>query len=434
MLVQRTVKVPIHYATTNNKLHVLDRLTARLTYAVKLWSEVIEQHGIHTRRELQRLEYQHFVRKRTRLSAGFVQQCGNQALWMWKSYREIHSRWGKAVEKTRVRGNEQWLRKLLEREPSKPFHGKDSKRKIPTRFDYRTGDVQRSEQAKLSSLLIRISTLKKHEKLTVFLNPSSHHLELLEWGKIRNFQLVKHGEKYYAHIVVQYEVKDQPIRAVRGVDLGIRRSAATVLLRPGRPLRREDFSVIRDGLKKQRLNQLNKRVAELQQAKKWRALREMRGKRRRVAEYYDRLSAKRIAETSSGCVVAIGYPKWIKYENYRGNDKRKLRRLMTRWAYGRIIRYIAEECAEKGIKVVELNERWSSRICHRCGSRNTERLTQSTICCYNCGLIYNVDFNAAINIGSSFLAEPWSRGVQLNHPKLRMNQPERLGSAEAAGL
>ena len=245
---------------------------------------------------------------------------------------------------------------------------------------------------------------------------------------------MKHGEKYYAHIVVQYEVEDQSIQAVRGVDLGIRRSAATVLLRPDRPLRREDFSVIRDGLKRQRLSQLNKQVAELQRAKKWKALRKMRGKRRRVAEYYDRLTAKRIAEISSGYIVAIGYPKGIKYENYRGNGKRNLRHLMTRWTYGRIIRYVREECAEKGIKAVESNERWSSMACHRCGSRNTERLRQSTIHCYNCGLTYNADFNAAINIGSIFLAEPRSRGVQLNHPEQRMNQPERLVSAEATGL
>ena len=434
MLVQKTVKVPIHYATTKNKLYVLDRLTARLTYAVKLWSEVIERYEIKTRRELQRLEYQHFVRERTRLSAGFVQQCGNQVLWMWESYRELHSKWQKAVEKVCARGNEQWLRKLLEREPSKPFQGKNSNRKIPTRFDYRTGEVQRSKRAKLSSLLIRISTLKKHEKLTVFLNPSSYHLDLLERGEIRDFQLVKHDKKYYAHIVVQYEVEEQPIQAVREVDLGIRRSVTTVLLHPNKPLRGGDFSVIQDGLKRQRLNQLNERVKELQQAKKWETLKWMREKRRRVAEYYDRLTAKRIAEISSGCMVAIGYPKGIKYRNYRGNGKRKLRRLMARWAYGRVVRYIAEECAEKGIKIVESDERWSSMTCHRCGSRSTERLTQSVIHCYNCGLTYNADFNAAINIGSSILAGPRSRGVQLNHPELWMNQPKRLGSAEAAGL
>jgi transposase len=435
MLVQKTVKVPIHYATTKNKLHVLDKLTARLTYAVKLWSNVIEQYGIRTRRELQRLDYQHFVRDQTGLSAGFVQQCGNQALWMWKGYQKLHRQWRRVVEKTKRRGDEQRLRKLLKREPSKPFHGKNAAgKKIPTRFDYRTGEVQRNEQAKLSPLLIEVSTLKKHEKLTIFLNPAEYHLKLLERGKIRDFQLVKHGKKYYAHIVMRYEVEDQSIHAVRGVDLGIRRSAATVLLRPDRPLHRENFSIIRDGLKRQRLNQLNERVTKIQQAKKWNALKRMQKKRRRVAEYHDRLTAKQIAEISKGCVVTIGYPKGIRYENYRGNGKRRLRRLIARWAYGRIISYIIEECAERSIKILELNEWQSSMTCHRCGSRNTERLTQSIIHCYNCGLTYNADFNSAINIGSSILAEPRSRGVQLDHPELRMIQPERLVSAEAASF
>ncbi len=434
MLVQKTVKVPIHYATTKCKLHVLDRLTARLTYAVKLWSGIIERHGIRTRRELQRLDYQRFVKEKTGLSAGFVQQCGNQALWMWKGYRKLHQQWERAVERARERRDEQRLRKLLGREPSKPFHGKDSKKKIPTRFDYRTGEVQRSEHAKLSSWLVRISTLKKSEKLVVFLNPSSYHLGLLERGKIRDFQLVKYGKKYYAHVVMRYEVQDQPIQAVRGVDLGIRRSAATVLLHPDRPLRREDFSVIEDGLKRRRLNQLNERVAELQQTKKWNALKRMQGKRRRVAEYYDRLTAKAIAEISGGCLVAIGYPKGIKANNYRGNGKRALRQKLTKWSYGRMTRYIKEECTERGIKAVGPNEQWSSITCHRCGSRDTERPIQSTFACLNCGLIYNADFNSAINIGSSILAGPRSRGVQLNHPELRVNWPERLGSAEAAGL
>jgi len=434
MLVQKTVRVPIHYATMKGKLHALDKLTARLTYAVHLWSEVIEKHDIRTRRELQNLRHQHLVQEITGLSAGFVQQCGNEALWMWESHYELHEGWGKAVEKARARGDEQRLHKLLKREPSKPFHGRKTSRKIPTRFDYRTGEVQWSERAKLSPLLIRISTLEKYEKLTIFLNPSSYHLELLERGEIRDFQLVKHGRKYYAHIAVQYEVEDQPIQAIRGVDLGIRRGAATVLLSPGRPLRREDFSVIEDGLKRQRLNRLNERVSELQRAGKWEALKRTRGKLRRVAEYHDRLMAKRITMISEGCLVVVGYPKGIKADNYRGNGKRALRRKLARWSYGRIIQYITEECAERGVKVLETNERWSSITCHRCGSRNTERPNQSTIHCGSCGLTYNADFNAAINIGSDFLAGPGADGVQLNHPELRMTWLEKPGSAEAAGL
>ena len=35
----KTLKIPIHYLTTKRKLSTLDRLTARLTYAVRLFCE-----------------------------------------------------------------------------------------------------------------------------------------------------------------------------------------------------------------------------------------------------------------------------------------------------------------------------------------------------------------------------------------------------------
>lgn len=112
---------------------------------------------------------------------------------------------------------------------------------------------------------------------------------------------------------------------------------------------------------------------------------------------------------SQQCLIVVGYPKSIKYENYRGNGKPTLRRHLTHWSYRRIIRYIQEECTERGIRVEVVNESWSSLTCHRCGSTNTERPSQSLFHCWNCELWYNADFNAAINIGSSFLATPMNR-------------------------
>ena len=108
---------------------------------------------------------------------------------------------------------------------------------------------------------------------------------------------------------------------------------------------------------------------------------------------------------SLNCLVAVGYPKSMKHKNFRGNGKPKLRRALTRWSYGRAIRYIQEECAEQGLRVEVPDERWSSRTCHRCGSRHTERLTQSLFHCWNCELVYN----AAINIGSRFLPRATTR-------------------------
>lgn len=377
MQVVKTVKIPVHYATTKRKLDILSRLTARLTY-VHLWSQIIEANGTRTRMGLRKRELERKVRRQTGLSAGFVQCCADAALWMWRSYWKLHREWGSRVRQVQRKGDERWLRKLLKREPQPPFSN-GLKHKIPIWFDYRIGNLEHSEAVQISPYIIRISTLKRGERLTILLNPAKYHLDLLECGEIKSFQLVKREGKFYAHVKIEHEVQDQPVRAVRGVDLGIRRDAATVLLRPSKPLRRGNFSVIRDGEKTHRLNELNRRLARLQQLKKWNALKRMRNKRRHVAEYYDRLIAKRIAEISSGSVVAIGYPKGIKYENYQGNGKRRLRRLMTRWAYSRIIRYTIEECAERGIEAVVPDERWTSIICHRCGSRNTERLTQSVV-------------------------------------------------------
>ena len=413
MQVVKTVKIPVHYATTKRKLDILNRLTARLTYGVHLWLQIIEANGIRARTGLRKREFEQEVRRRTGLSTGFVQCCADTALWMWRSYRELHREWGRRVGQAQQKGDGPWLRKLMKREPQPPFSN-GLRHKIPIWFDHRIGSLERSEAVQISPRIIRISTLKRGERLTALLNPAKYHLDLLERGEIKSFQLVKREGKFYAHVKIEHEVQDRPVRAVRGVDLGVRRSTATVLLRPNKPLRRGDFSAIRDGKKAHRLNELSRRVAELQRLKKWEALKRMRSKRRRVAEYYDRLTAKRIAEISGGCIVAIGYPKGIKYENYRGNGKRRLRRLMARWAYGRIIRYTIEECAEHGIRAVSPDERWTSMTCHRCGSRNTERLTQSVVYCCDCGLTYNADFNGAINIGSSILAEPRSRRAEVD--------------------
>jgi transposase len=231
----------------------------------------------------------------------------------------------------------------------------------------------------------------------------------LERGTLKSFQLVKRHGKYFVHVKVESAVPDQPVYAVHGIDLGVKRSVASVMLRPNQPLRSTDFTILRDGLKRHRLNRLEKRVAELRRAKKWEPLKRIRHKRLHVSEYYDRLAAKQIAATSQNSLVVVGYPKGIKYENFKGNDKPGLRKILARWTYGREIRYIQEECAKLGIPSEAPDERWSSRTCHRCGSRHTERITQSVFHCWNCELIYNADYNSSINIGSPFLPTATTR-------------------------
>lgn len=80
MRIVKTVKIPIYYATTKRKLDILNRLTARLTYGVHLWSQIIKTNGIRTRSGLRKQKFEQEVRKQTGLSAGFVQCCADTAL------------------------------------------------------------------------------------------------------------------------------------------------------------------------------------------------------------------------------------------------------------------------------------------------------------------------------------------------------------------
>jgi len=407
MLVVKTVKIPVHYGITTHKLSILNSLTARTTYGAWTWSELFREHKLKGSYADRRLFHAR-VKEQAKLSGAITQCCFDTATWMWRSYREAHKAWRREVAVARRDGDRKWLRKLLRRQPSEPFMN-GMQGKVPIWVDSRIGSIEKSKHLKLCPYVARVSTLRRGVKLTIPLNPAKYHLDILARGAVKSFQLVKRYEKYYVHVKVEYEVPTQPVYAARGIDLGVKRSIASVMLRPNQPLRSSDFTIETDGLKKNRLNRLEKRIAELQQARKWEPLKRIRHKRLHVSEYYDRLAAKQVAATSQNALVVVGHPKGIKYENFKGNGKARLRRTLAHWTYGREIHYIQEECAKVGVPTETPDERWSSRTCHRCGSRHTERITQSIFHCWNCELIYNADYNAAINIGSPFLPTATTR-------------------------
>jgi len=177
-----------------------------------------------------------------------AQCCFDTAAWMWWSYREAHKAWRREVAIARREGADRWLRKLLRREPQEPF-SRGTNGKIPIWFDNRFGMVEQSKHIKLCPYVVRVSTLRRGVKLTIPLNPAKYHLDMLESGTMKSFQLVKRHGKYFVHVKGEYAVPDQPVHAVRGIDLGVKRSTTSVMLRPNQPLRSRGFAIMRDGLK-----------------------------------------------------------------------------------------------------------------------------------------------------------------------------------------
>src|SRR3990172_7002330 len=208
MHIQKSIKIPIHYNTTRTKKDILDRLTARITYCIRLISELIIQETKIDRPTIRKLVKDNEIASKTGLSAGFIDQCIDKVIWSWRSYKRLHKEWEKKVEragkrvesatdeKEKVKG-EKSLQKLLKREPSRPtFQNKTS-----CRIDYRTGKIGRGK-GKLSPLWIHISTLEKRKTIDIPLNPSLYHVNQLKNAEINDFEIIKRNEKYYVHISI----------------------------------------------------------------------------------------------------------------------------------------------------------------------------------------------------------------------------------------
>ena len=78
--------------------------------------------------------------------------------------------------------------------------------------------------------------------------------------------------------------------------------------------------------------------------------------------------------------------------------KSGLNRSMLNIGLGQIYTLTQYKANEQGKALIRVNPAYTSKACHACGSRNTERPTQAAFSCKDCGLQINADENAAFNI------------------------------------
>jgi len=404
MIVQKSLKIPIHYDITKTKQSILDKLTARITHGIRLISELITEDTKIDRKTIRKLVKDSDIVSKTGLSAGFIDQCIDKVIWNWKSYRKQHRHWEKQVlssekriasardDKEKVK-REKSFEKLLKREPSIP----DFRNKTPCRIDYRTGKIERSE-SKLTPLWMHVSTLKKNQTIDVPLNPSQYHLNQLINAEINDFEIVKHDTKYYIHITITKVIENKPIYSIGGIDQGLNKSIAVVLLTEPFPHEEQLLDSAKRGL----LEKYDDIVASLQEAEKWDKLRELRNKRENVSVYHDWCLSNQVATFTKGSMIAIGNSRF-RQTQVRGNGKPTLRKRIGKWSYGRQRKFITLKRAERGYPTELRDEYGTSRKCHECDSMLTTRKWgngHSYILCHSCGIKIDADINAGYNIAT----------------------------------
>jgi putative transposase len=451
--VKKTIRIPVHYDVTKNKMDILNNLTARITYGIRLISEVVydlvkDVEG--TDAELQFLKlnvieeivYNTDIVEKTGLQSTYIQQCINKVIFSYKSYKELHKKWEGKVEraeerldsarddKERVRG-EVWLEKLMNREPSKP----DFRDKTSCRLDWRTGVVEQSKEKGKFPLWIHISTLEKGKTVDIPLNPSVYHLNQLKDVVVDDFEIIKGGNsrkkkskgKYYIHISITKVIEEKSINSVGGIDQGLNKSIAAVLigvqeqlkLSDGKDLTFPREEQLLDSAKVELLEKYDEIVASLQEAEKWDKLRQMRGKRENVSIYHDWCLANKVADFTEGSYVAIGNSNF-RQSQYRGNRMVGLRKRVGKWSYSRQRKFIDLKRSETGYRTELRDEYGTSRECCLCHSKLTRRVWEdgfSYILCHDCGTKKDADLNAGYVIATR------CRDDMLKAGMIRMENP-----------
>ena len=264
--------------------------------------------------------------------------------------------------------------------------------KFNGRFQFRPTFVAldaRTFTLKLSQGVVSFSTHEKRVSAALLISDYEH---AALWGApvAQSAVLVKAKDGYWINIAVETDIPEVPQGDTLGVDLGIRRLAATSTGRrfSGKVLReyREDRWRVRASLQSKGTKGAK------------RALKRLSGRERRRVRWENHRISKRIIEDArrNGC-------SRIFLEDLRGiRERLKIRnrprnRMVSLWAFGQLRDFIRYKAAAKGILVIEVDPAYTSQECHRCHELGKRSL--DLFICGTCGE-FDADLNAAKNIAA----------------------------------
>ena len=188
--------------------------------------------------------------------------------------------------------------------------------------------------------------------------------------------------------------EDTPINpeAVIGVDLGVKNIAVT-----------SDGNVYAsDQLEKVRLRYLKLR-SELQAKgtkESKRKLRKISGREARFRANTNHCISKKLVEKAKDTCSAIALED-LTHINERTTVRKSQRAERHSWAFYQLRQFITYKGLLRGVPVIVVDPRNTSRQCSVCGhTEKANRKSQSEFCCRACGHSENADYNAAKNIAA----------------------------------
>ena len=328
--------------------------------------------------------YEEFKRE---IGSATVQQICRKNAEAWRSFFSL-------LRKKRNGELPDWLK------PKPPNYLKEDRRRKPV-------IILRNDQYKIEGNKLILKGIGKFRRLEIQFK-GRIHLKGKQGRLEITYDPVK--RKWYAHVSFTVEEKLEGGEWVKlprmprgslsaGIDLGVNNLIAVYVengesfLVNGRPLKSIDFY-------------WRKKIAEYQSklnksgAKTSRKLRRMHEKAKLQAKHYInttvRQTVKKLYELGVSRIV-VGYPKGIA----RNSDKSKKQNFILShvWRFNTVIKRLTEVAEEHSIRVVVVNEAFTSKTCPVCGKPHEgARFVRGLFKCPATGLIFNADLVGAFNI------------------------------------
>ena len=328
----------------------------------------------------QKIVYEEFKKE---IGSATVQTIARKNAEAWRSFFSL-------LQNKRNGGLPKWMN------PKPPEYVRDAHLIILRNTQYRI------EENKLVLMgLGRFKRLEVQFKGRIHLKGKQGRLEI-------TYDAIK--RRWYAHIsftVRERLINDEWVRVPRqplgdlsaGIDLGVNNLMAVYFengesfLVNGRPLKSIAFYFQRKIAEYQ--SKLNKSGA-----KKSRKLKRMHEKAKLQAKHYINTAVRQTVEKLYRLGVSrimVGYPKGISRNSDKGARQNFL--LSHVWRFNTVIQRLREVAEEYGIKVLVVNEAFTSKTCPVCGKPHEgARFVRGLFKCPETGLIFNADLVGAFNI------------------------------------
>lgn len=236
--------------------------------------------------------------------------------------------------------------------------------------------------------VVSISTTQGRLKIPFIMGDYQRKLFVFRKGES---DLMLINDKFYLACVCDIdEPKLIETQGVLGIDFGIENIACTS---DGTIFSGKDCETVRIKMAK-----IKKALQSCGTKSAKRHLKKLSGRERRFKRNTNHIISKQIVSVAEGTNKAIGL------ENLKGfkvTVRKEQREKFGKWSFNELRQFITYKAGIKGIPVIAVNPKNTSRGCSVCGHiAKSNRKSQSVFFCGKCGYTAHADFNASVNIAS----------------------------------